>query len=219
MAIWTPEKRDVLAALSAEILHNYGEGRTIVAVDGRDGAGKTRFADNLAAELGIGNRAVFRASVDDFHASRAVRYARGRDSAEGFYRDSFDYRTFKRVLIEPFRIGRIGSFVPAAFDVRSDQAIEPKWLSGPDDAILIVDGIFLNRPELKGLWNYSIWLDVEPEIAAERTLERDGNLDFPDRYAGGFELYLEDANPRDAASAIIDNNDFDSPRRVFADAC
>ncbi|HEY2644216.1 MAG TPA: uridine kinase [Galbitalea sp.] len=219
MATWTPEKRDVLSALAEEFLHNYGEGRTIIAVDGPDGAGKTRFADNLADELRVGPRAVFRASVDDFHNPRAVRYARGRDSAEGFYRDSFDYRTFKRVLIEPFRIGRIGSFVPAAFDVRSDQPVEPKWLSGPDDAILIVDGIFLNRSELRGLWNYSIWLDVDPGIAAERLLERDGKVDFPERYTDGFQLYVEDANPRDAASAIINNDDFEHPKRVFADAC
>ena len=50
-------------------------------------------------------RAVFRASIDGFHRPRAERYARGRDSPEGFYRDSFDYSLFRRVLVEPFRDG------------------------------------------------------------------------------------------------------------------
>jgi uridine kinase len=224
MALQILNRSEVLAALADEILHNYGKGRAIVAVDGLDGAGKTVFADALAAQLGIGNRAVFRASMDDFHNPRAVRYARGKDSPEGFYRDSYDYATFRRVLVEPFRTGWIGSFVLRAFDLKRDAPFEQKWSSGPADALLVVDGIFLNRPELKGLWNYSIWLEVDPDVAAGRVIARDAT-DFehdianPERYSGGQELYLRDAKPRDAATATIDNNDFEHPRRLFADSC
>jgi uridine kinase len=224
MALQVLSKSEVIAALAEEILHNYGKGRAIIAVDGLDGAGKTRFADALAAQLGIGHRAVFRASMDDFHQSRARRYARGRDSAEGFYRDSFDYTTFKRVLVEPFRTGSIGSFVLQGFDLKRDVPFQPKWSSGPEDALLVVDGIFLNRPELKGLWNYSIWLEVEPDTAAGRVIARDADafehdIANPERYSGGQELYLEEAKPLEAATAIVDNNDYDHPKRLFADSC
>lgn len=219
MALQVLSKSEVIAALADEILHNYGKGRAIIAVDGLDGAGKTRFADALAAQLGIGNRAVFRASIDDFHQSRARRYARGKDSPEGFYRDSYDYPTFKRMLTEPFRTGWIGSFNLRAFDLVRDLPYQPVWSSGPKDALLIVDGIFLNRPELRGIWNYSIWLEVDPEVAAARMLERDGVTSNPERYSGGQELYLSEANPREAANAIIDNNDYDHPKRIFADSC
>jgi uridine kinase len=191
----------------------------IVAVDGLDGAGKTRFADALADQLGIGHRAVFRASIDDFHWPRARRYARGRDSAEGFYLDSYDYETFKRVLVGPFRTGWIGSFVLRAFDLKRDVPFEPVWSSGPKDAILVVDGIFLNRPELRGLWNYSIWLEVDPEVAAERMLERDGEGANAERYSGGQALYLAECTPKELATAIVDNNDYDHPKRIFADSC
>jgi uridine kinase len=224
MALQVSSKSELLAGLADEILHNYGRGRAIIAVDGLDGAGKTRFADALAAQLGIGNRAVFRASIDDFHWPRARRYARGRDSAEGFYRDSFDYETFKRVLIEPFRTGWIGSFVLQAFDLKRDVPFEPKWSSGPADALLVVDGIFLNRPELKGLWNFSIWLEVDPKTATARVKARDAE-DFehdianPERYTGGQDLYLAEAKPSGVANAIIDNNDYDHPKRIFADSC
>lgn len=212
-------RKTVITALAAEIRHNYSEGRVIVAVDGMDGAGKTEFANALAAELGIGHKAVFRASIDDFHQSRARRYARGRDSAEGFYRDSFDYPTFKRMLTEPFRTGWIGSFNLKAFDLARDLPYQPVWSSGPKDAILVVDGIFLNRPELRGIWNYSIWLDVDREVAEARMLERDGRSPNPERYRGGQKLYLEEAKPREAATAIVDNSDFEHPRRTFEDAC
>ena len=224
MALQVLSKSEVIAALSDEILHNYGKGRAIVAVDGLDGAGKTVFADALAAQLGVGHRAVFRASIDDFHQSRARRYARGTDSPEGFYRDSFDYPTFKRMLTEPFRTGWIGSFNLRAFDLKRDVPFQPVWSSGPEDAILVVDGIFLNRPELRGIWNYSIWLEVDPQIALARVKARDAqefehDIANPERYSGGQELYLSEARPIEAASAIIDNNDYEHPKRIFADSC
>jgi uridine kinase len=224
MALQVLSKTEVIVGLADEILHNYGKGRVIIAVDGLDGAGKTRFADALAEQLGIGHRAVFRASIDDFHWPRARRYARGRDSAEGFYLDSYDYETFKRVLVGPFRTGWIGSFVLRAFDLKRDVPFEPVWSSGPKDAILVVDGIFLNRPELKGVWNFSIWLETDPEIAHDRVVARDAeefehDIANPERYSGGQALYLKEAKPKEAATAIVDNNDYDHPKRIFADSC
>jgi uridine kinase len=224
MALQVLTRSEVIAALAEEILHNYGKGRAIVAIDGMDGAGKTEFADALAAQLGIGHRAVFRASLDDFHNPRAIRYARGRDSAEGFYRDSYNYETFKRVLVEPFRTGWIGSFVLKAFDLQRDAPFEQKWSSGPADALLVVDGIFANRPELKGLWNYSIWLEVDPDVASARQSLRDGGSveplkADPKRYTDGQALYLEESKPRTTATAIINNNDLEHPKRIFADSC
>ena len=219
MPRWTPLKRDVLDSLADEFLHNYSHGRTLLAVDGLDGSGKTLFADALAERLGRGGHAVFRASIDSFHRPRAARYARGEDSPEGFYKDSYDYALFRRVLVEPFKMGGSTGFVTDAFDYRRDTQVEMDWKTGPQDATLVVDGIFLNRPELRGLWNWSIWLDVPAEVAAERMLLRDGPTERAARYQGGQELYLAEADPSRRASAIVDNSDYDHPRRVFADSC
>ena len=219
MAQWTPLKRDTLDSLADEFLHNYARGRTLLAVDGIDGAGKRPFADALAERLGRGGHAVFRASIDSFHRPRAARYARGEDSPEGFYKDSYDYALFRRVLVEPFKMGGSTGFVTDAFDYRRDTQVEMDWKTGPQDATLVVDGIFLNRPELRGLWNWSIWLDVPERIAAERALERDGPSGVGARYSEGQKLYRAEANPRARASAIVDNSDFEHPRRVFADSC
>lgn len=219
MATWTPQKRDVLDALADDFLHNYSRGRTLLAVDGIDGAGKRPFADALAERLGKGSHPVFRASIDAFHRPRAERYVRGVDSAEGYYLDSFDYELFRRVLIEPFKLGGSAGFVTAAFDVSRDASIEMDWKTGPQDATLVVDGAFLNRPELRGLWNYSIWLDADDRAAAARLFELDGAAGQSPRYPGGQALYLAEANPRERATAIVDNSDPQHPRRVFADSC
>ncbi len=210
--------------LRGEVRRRYGAGRVVLAVDGRDGAGKTVFADTLAEVFAEGGSAVFRASIDGFHRPRAERYARGRTSPEGFYRDSYDYATFRRVLLEPFRDGAQTSaatgFQLSAFDVVRDVAVESRWVTAPDDAVLIVDGIFLHRDELRALWDWSLWLDVPIEVAYRRMALRDGSEPDPfapvnERYRRGFELYERDANPRAAASVIIDNADLAHPRRVF----
>ena len=219
MAKWQPEKKEVLDALAAEIIALYVGGRVVVAIDGMDGAGKTHFADDLAIALTATGRSVFRASLDDFHRSQAERHDRGADSPRGHYRDSFDYSTFRRVLLEPFRMGGSTAFVTASFDHVRDLPVQSKWRTGPKDAILVLDGIFLNRPELVGLWNYSVWLDVPRELAEQRMLDRDGATENTERYRGAQDLYLAEASPRTAASSIIDNRDFEHPRRVFADTC
>jgi uridine kinase len=224
MARWAPERRDTMKALAEELLQHYAHGRVVVAVDGADGAGKTVFADDLAVEMrGLGHT-VFRASMDDFHQPRALRYSKGRESAEGFYQDSFDYSAFRRVLLGPFRMAGATGFSTEFFDLKRDVPFESRWQTGPADAILIVDGLFLLRPELKGIWNFAIWLDAPDEVRRERMIERDGSHPESDtalgqRYLGAQELYQSEAKPRTAASAIVDNTDVEHPRRQFADSC
>jgi uridine kinase len=218
---WSPSRRAILESLTDELLHNYGRGRTVIAVDGPTASGKTTFADDLAEAMRKKGHDVFRASIDDFLKPRADRYAQGRDSAKGRYDDAYDYSVFRRVLIEPFQMNGSTGFVTAAWDEHRDRQIEPKWLSGPVDATLIVDGSYLNRPELRGLWNASIWLEADAEVRQQRMLARDGiEPDTPraERYDGAFALY-EKTKPREAATLIIDNTHPESPRRIFTDSC
>ncbi|MET0735082.1 MAG: uridine kinase [Microbacterium sp.] len=213
--------------LREDVRRRYRGGRILLAIDGTDGAGKTTFADGLAEVFAEDGSAVFRASIDGFHRPRAERYALGRTSPEGFYRDSYDYATFRRVLIDPFREGwqtsaTIG-FQLEAFDLSRDAPVESAWVTAPKDAVLIVDGIFLHRPELRDVWDWSAWLDVPLEVAYARMALRDGtDPDFRAasnrRYREGQELYVRDADPRAAASVIVDNADFAHPVRVFEDA-
>ncbi|WAB83174.1 uridine kinase [Microcella daejeonensis] len=211
-------RRALLDALSTELLALHPRGRIIVAIDGVDGAGKTRFADDWAPVLRARGAAVVRASIDGFHQPRSARYARGRESAEGYYRDSFDLGALRARLVEPFRSGaeEVGT---AVFDHASDSAVDERESGIPRDAVLLLDGIFLHRPELRTLWHWTIWLDVPPEVRDARLRARDGAHSVAPRYTEGQYLYEKEANPRRAASVIIDNADPASPRRLFDDFC
>jgi uridine kinase len=213
----------LLRELRDEVRQHHRRGRVILAVDGVDGAGKTTFADALAGVFAEDGGAVVRASIDGFHRPRAERYARGRTSPEGFYRDSYDYAAFRRILIEPFRSGAPEVRL-AAFDEPADRPLDTPPVEVPADAVLIVDGIFLNRPELRGIWHWSVWLHVPASLAYARMAERDGVDPDPEAesnagYRGGQALYARDADPRRTATAIVDNSFPDNPQRIFGDFC
>lgn len=219
-----PARRELLEAIVGEYAHHYAKGRTVLAIDGPDGAGKTVFADDLALAFERADHAVVRASIDDFHQPRELRHRAGRFSPAGYYRDAFDYSLFRRVLLEPFRLGGSAGFQTRGFDLARDVPVEAEWVTAPADAVLIVDGVFLNRPELRGAWNWSLWLDARADARLARMVARDGADPSPDaasnlRYAEAQRLYVRDAHPNTTADAIVDNTDPERPVRRFADFC
>lgn len=191
-------------ALAGEISHNYRAGRVIVGVDGIEW---TRgFADELGAAYRRAGATVVRASMDDFQRPRDARELRGGDFGEGYYFDRYDVSTLARVLIEPFRMGGSTGFQLASFDSDRDAPRESAWLTGPADAVLILDGPFLQRPGLRGSLNFTAYLETR-------------RFGLPAAVLGADDLYQAEAGPRFGASAIIDVNDPEHPRRVFADSC
>ncbi len=64
-----------------------------VGVDGITAAGKTTFAEELAAA--ITGRAGVHLSTDDYHHQRERRRRQGRLSADGYYEDAYDLDAFR----------------------------------------------------------------------------------------------------------------------------
>jgi uridine kinase len=57
----------------------------------------------------------------------------------------------------------------ALFDYRADRALETAPRVAADDVVLLLDGVFLQRPELDGLWDLTVWVDAPFEITVERS--------------------------------------------------
>jgi uridine kinase len=192
-----------------------------IAIDGVDGAGKTVFADELAAVLTAQGKPVIRASVDGFHHPRAVRYQRGRDSAEGFFRDSYDYAALRRWLLDPLSAGGSGRYRRAVFDVSADAPVSLPEEMAPPGACLVFDGIFLHRPELQAYWDFSVFLDVDFAVSIPRGAQRGPGFGSPDpeaasnrRYIEGQKLYFAESQPQKHATLVIDNTDLAAPQIV-----
>jgi uridine kinase len=207
--------RQELLELVATAIDGLPCDRTVrVGVDGVDGAGKTVFADELGAALLAHGRPVVRAGVDSFHNPREVRYRRGRYSPEGYFHDSFDYALLRRLLLDPLSPGGSGRYRAAAFDHRSDHATATIERRAPPRTVLVFDGIFLHRPQLRGYWDYSVFLHVGFDVSTARCARRDGVAPggpLCRRYVEGQRLYLRECEPERHATVVIDNNDVLAP--------
>ena len=170
---------DELAALVAEL-----RGPARVGIDGRDAAGKTTLADELAPVLEAYGESVTRISADDFLRPPEERYRQGRMSPEGYYEDSFEHAAIRRAVLEA---------------------------QGP----VLVDGVFLLRPELDDLWSLRVLVDVAEDEALRRALARDGQEMeelYRVRYLPAQRLYEVLVGPRDRADVVVSNDDPSRPR-------
>lgn len=152
------------------------------------------FAGALAEVLRDRGLPVVPVAVDDVPRPPDVRYARGRDSPEGYYRDAVDHDALIAAVGAPTEAG----------------------------TVVVCEGIFLLRPELIGLWDLSIVVTAPFETRLLRALARDvPHLGSPTevehhyrvRYEPGQELYRAEADPEGNADLVIDNSD---PARPIA---
>ncbi len=215
--VGTSVRHAVLRDLAERVVALRAGERVAVAVDGFDGAGKTVLADQLAEVIGAVEEArdVLRVSIDGFHRPRAQRHARGR-GPETFYEDSYDYAAFRRAVVDPFRRGE--PVTPAVHDVDADRSVHPDPVVVGLDTVLLVDGIFLQRPELAEVWDAAVWVDVPFTVSVPRGNARFGDGHDPDpdaapnrRYVGGQRLYVAAADPRAGATWVLDNTDLERP--------
>ena len=194
---------------------------TRVAIDGADAVGKTTLADELSMAFGEAGNEAIRASVDGFHRPRAKRYERGPDSPAGYYLDSFDYDALRSLLLEPLGPGGSRSYRPAAFNLDTDSPLDLEPRTAGHRAVLLFDGVFLLRPELRDVWDVRILVRADSDETLRRAVKRDAvrfgsaaevERRYRVRYIPGQSLYFEQARPDLAADAVVLNDDPAAPR-------
>jgi len=205
--------------LSKIALHIVAVRALRVCITGVDAAGKTRFSSDLARELQLCGQKVLLAHGDDFHNPRNVRYGRGSSSAEGFYRDTTDIAGLRSALLTPLLDGGDRCVRTRIFDYRRDCFIDEPPVRVEAGTILILEGIFLIRPELAGCFDLTVFLEVPFAKTFHRMALRDGSDPDPfartsERYRCGQEMWLAEMKPRDVADFVVENSDFDAPKLV-----
>lgn len=218
------KRPDLLEALASSIAARTVTHPLRVAIDGIDASGKTTLADALVSPLEAHGRPVIRASIDGFHRPRAHRYQRGATSPGGCYLDSFDNAALRDVLLLPLGPNGSRRYRHAIFDYRTNRPALAPEQEAPPTAVLLVDGVFLLRPELVAFWDYCIFVEVPFATALERAMRRDVALfgsneavqtRYHQRYIPGQHLYFETAHPQEHADAIVYNEALDDPRLFF----
>lgn len=193
---------------------------TRVAVDGVTASGKTTLAGELAAAVAALGRPAVHLTMDGFHHPRAHRHRLGRTSAEGYYRDAYDFAAFARSVLVPLGPGGDRRYRTAILDLASDQPVFEDQVEAPADAVVIVDGSFLQRAELADLWDHRIYVDTSLDVARTRGAHRDTALFggraraeelYDARYHAACRLYLAEVDPARRATVVVANDDLAHP--------
>jgi uridine kinase len=135
---------------------------TLVAIDGRSAAGKTTLADELAQRFQSKGRPALRSSLDHFHPpGHKYRSAARQYTPESYFAEGYDYAAFRRCVLEPLQQHGSRRGQLSCWDSFTDTPFPEQWLDAPNEVVVIVDGIFLLRPDLRQDWHYRIWLDID----------------------------------------------------------
>ncbi|MBJ8072193.1 MULTISPECIES: uridine kinase [Bacillus cereus group] len=195
-----------------------------VGVSGITASGKTTFANELAEELKQCGVPVTRASIDDFHNPRAIRYTQGKESARGYYEDAHDYTAFKERLLMPLGPNGNLQYETISHNLITDIPVHNELLVTSPNMVLIVDGTFLLKKDIAHLFDYKIFVDTDFEIArkcgAKRETEAFGSYEeaekmFLNRYHAACKMYIDEHNPKECADVVFQNSDFENPEVVF----
>jgi len=113
----------------------------------------TLIKEDISIFLGSTNRLNFvQVSIDGFHFNKEKRYAQGRDSAKGYYEDSYDELAFvEKVLISSQ--AEKPNIKIATHDLITDKYLNLDPIETPNDSIIITDGAYLFKANYRKHWD------------------------------------------------------------------
>jgi len=184
-----------LARACALITKARRAGAIAVAIDGAGGAGKSTLAAGIRTKLGPAS--VIR--VDDFYRPLHNDERAARDAEYG-YRHYFDWEALRDQALIPLRAGRRIRYQPydwTSGDLRGWVEVEP-------NAIILVEGVYSSRPELRDLIELAIFVDTPRTTRLARMKARAQNdASWIERWMAAEDWYLEHIRPADAADLVV----------------
>jgi uridine kinase len=222
--LMTPTRQQVLSGLADRILALRLDHPTRAGIDGHSAAGKTTLADELADTLRQKTaRPVLRVTLDQFkrHVDLRTRYPAG--SPENYYFEMFDDDAIRNELLVPLGPGGNRRYRRQIMDFSGRTPIDSGIHISPDDAILVADSGFLQKPALAHHWDLRVYLHIEVADVLHRGTCRDqAFMDSAEAaaeryrtyYIPGEQLYLAEVSPAERADIVIDNRDINAPRIV-----
>ncbi|MEU7136562.1 hypothetical protein [Streptomyces sp. NPDC046261] len=160
MTTVSQQVQEIAAALAVRA----GNGRALVALDGRAGAGKTTLAAALAEQLGGGGRVAV-VHGDDFFRPMSAGARLSMDTVEGYGR-YFAWQRVRDQVLAPLREGRAARYAPYRHEAESVVYDDPRHL--PADGTVIVEGVLTARPQLAAFYDLTVFVDTPGAVCLRR---------------------------------------------------
>ncbi|MFD9478709.1 MULTISPECIES: hypothetical protein [Streptomyces] len=190
----------------------------VVGITGMDTSGKSQLATALAAEMGRRGAANQLVRIDDFHHSQAHRYRPDLPQPEQYYKNSIDFARAAAQVLTPIREKGCLKTELTLLDLRTDTPTLRRSYHVDAHTIVLVEGVFLFRPEVRELIDLFVFLDVREDVVLARGRLRDVPTQgeqvmhkYRHKYLPAQRRYLVEHPPVDHAEVIVDNSDWAAP--------
>ncbi|MHB8384256.1 MAG: uridine kinase family protein [Candidatus Binataceae bacterium] len=169
--------------------------RVFVAIDGCGGAGKSTLARGVSNSLA--NVSIVRAD-DFFHP--LSQHLPGTPPPAKAYELYFSWERMRDEALAPLRQGKSARY--QRHDWTTDALGE--WVTIEPNPIVIVEGVYSSRPELRDLLDAIIFIDAPREVRRHRMLARDHHDgDWMTPWMAAEDWYVEHLRPQEAADLIL----------------
>lgn len=166
----------------------------LVCVEGLGGAGKTTLAQALSARSGD----ITLVHGDDFYGPEE-RDWRSWSPRQGYQR-YFDHRRLKRELLEPLKAASPASYQRYDWDTNTLDG----WITVEPRGIVLVEGVYLLRRELRSYWDFAVYVDTPRDLRQQRLHARGENdPGWIARWAAAEDYYEQAELPAQAADLVV----------------
>jgi hypothetical protein len=176
-----------------------------LGVDGPVSADAADLADAVAAALRDAAVPVARVRAVDFLRARSLRLEYGRDDPDAFHDLWYDVAALRREVLDPLGPGGSGRWLPRLRDPDTDRPFRVPPEDAAPGTVLVLDGRFLLRDDVRGGLDVAVHLDVSP-AARDRRLPPDEAA----RVGPAWDRYLAESAPAGRAGLVVR---FDHPDR------
>ena len=184
----------------------------LVGVSGIDGCGKGYLAGQFLAHLGFHGVTPAIVNVDGWLNLPEKRFDQTAP-AENFYENAIRFDDFFKQLVIPLRDRRSVHLV-ADFVEETASHYRKHTYDFKDVSVVLVEGIFLFKPQYRNYFDLTIWIDCSFSIALARAINRAQEGLSPANTIAAYDtiyfpaqrIHLAQDQPREHADLIFENN-------------
>lgn len=185
----------------------------VIGVDGLGGAGKSTLVNSLKLQLQNENYYSYVLHIDDFIYPKHIRYDLTKEEWYCYYNVQWRYDYLVKEILFPIKSGEINDKQIEIYNRDNDEYFTQR-VNLVHGSVLILEGIFLQRKELKDYLDSIIYLDVPQEVRLSRVLARDGYIGgledikrkYEKRYFPAEEKYILEYSPFETADFVLKNS-------------
>lgn len=182
----------------------------VIGIDGLGGAGKSTIVNSLKVQLQKEKYHTYVLHIDDFIHPKHIRYDESKEEWDCYYNIQWRYDYLVKEILSPVKRGDEIYKLIELYDKENDGYIKQQVLI-EHGTVLLLEGIFLQRKEIRRYLDFIIYLDVPQEVRLSRVIKRDGYIGglkdikckYERRYFPAEEKYILDYSPIENADLVV----------------